>query len=83
MGTNQTTAGERTQQTRHVPKPAVVILDRLITLERDERLQYAPARVDVNAPLALIQVALETEVNALRWVLGMPAFVRRSKGGQS
>ena len=35
----------------------------------DERLQYPPANVLVNAPLALIQVELKARAAALAWVL--------------
>jgi hypothetical protein len=40
-------------------------------IESDERLWYKPALVQINAPLALIQVEGETKANMLRWVLGM------------
>ncbi len=42
-------------------------------IEADARYQSGqnhPATVDINAPLALIQVSLETEIKTLRWVLG-------------
>ena len=45
---------------------------RLAEIEADERLHYRPALVQVNAPLALIQTALATEANALRWALDLP-----------
>lgn len=47
---------------------------RITEIEADERWkssQKHPARVDINAPLALIQVSLEAERCALRWVLSM------------
>lgn len=45
------------------------IEERLAELKADERLGYPPANVNVNAPLALIQVALKNEIMALSWVL--------------
>lgn len=38
-------------------------------IEEDERLGYPIATVDVNAPLALIQCALQHQVRALKYVL--------------
>ena len=46
------------------------IKERLAIVEKDERLGYPPANTEINALLALIQVALETEQRTLRWVLG-------------
>ncbi len=48
------------------------ILDKLEELKNDPRLNYQP--VQVNAPLALIQLALiqadiRAQINTLRWVL--------------
>ena len=45
------------------------IKKRLSEILSDERLHYKPANVQINAPLALIQTALETERDALMWVL--------------
>lgn len=48
------------------------ISKRIAEIESDSRYQSGlthPATVDVNAPLALIQLALETEVRALKWVI--------------
>lgn len=42
---------------------------RLERIESDERIDYEPANVEVNAPLALIQVRLTTERDTLKWVL--------------
>lgn len=42
---------------------------RLKELEADERLSQPPATVDINAPLALIQLSLETEIRTLKWAL--------------
>ena len=38
-------------------------------LEEDERLSYPPATTFENAPLALIQLEMETYIHALKWVL--------------
>lgn len=46
--------------------------ERLAEIESDERLHYGVARVQVNAPLALEQIALKTKVDMLRWILEMP-----------
>lgn len=43
----------------------------LAEVEADKRLYYRAAQVQVNAPLALIQVDLEAQSRALRWCLGM------------
>ena len=46
--------------------------ERLAKIEADDRIHYSPALVQVNAPLALEQVALKKEANTLRWVLDLP-----------
>lgn len=38
----------------------------------DERLWYPTATVFENAPLALIQSALQTKMHTIEWVLGIP-----------
>jgi len=38
-------------------------------MEADERLSYPTATIVENAPLALIQLSLQTKINALRWTL--------------
>lgn len=38
-------------------------------IEEDERLGYPTATIDINAPLALIQCALQHQVRALKYVL--------------
>jgi hypothetical protein len=38
-------------------------------LKKDDRLKGKPALVEINAPLALIQVHLESRIAALEWVL--------------
>jgi hypothetical protein len=48
------------------------IKERIAAIEVDERYksgQKHPAIVTINAPLALVQLALETEITVLRWVL--------------
>lgn len=45
---------------------------RIKEIEEDSRYQDGlknPATIDINAPLALIQLSLESEITALRWVL--------------
>ena len=41
-------------------------------VEADERINYPAAAVQINAPLALIQLSLTTKANTLRWALGIP-----------
>lgn len=38
-------------------------------IEADERLSYPYATIDVNAPLALIQLSGECKISALKWIL--------------
>lgn len=45
------------------------ILEEIEKLESDDRLKGKPALVQINAPLALIQVALKSRIDALKWVL--------------
>uniref|UniRef100_A0A6M3M872 Uncharacterized protein n=1 Tax=viral metagenome TaxID=1070528 RepID=A0A6M3M872_9ZZZZ len=52
--------------------------EKLGELLADDRLSYAPALVDINAPLALIQTDLEAKVTILRWVLSD----KEKKGGE-
>jgi len=42
---------------------------KIAELEADERHNYPPANVNVNAPLALIQVDIDGKLSALKWVL--------------
>jgi hypothetical protein len=51
--------------------------DRLKAIDADERYHYKAATVFENAPLALIQLEMETEARVLAWVLG--ELVPRSK----
>ena len=43
---------------------------RIAEIEADDRFSYEPALVQVNAPLALVQVDLKANRAALLWVLG-------------
>lgn len=43
---------------------------RLAEIDADDRYHYKPAEVQINAPLALVQVSMEAEARALAWVLG-------------
>jgi hypothetical protein len=47
------------------------ILNRIDELKQDERLTYPDANVFTNAPLAIIQIALKTELNTLERVAGL------------
>ena len=42
-------------------------------IEADDRFQAPPAIVDINAPLALVQVDLKAKHNMLKWVLAKEA----------
>lgn len=47
---------------------------RIDDIEADERFGYPPAKVEVNAPLALIQVQLKAEHRILKIIIeGVPA----------
>ena len=39
-------------------------------IKSDERWSYPPAMVQVNAPLALIQMGMKARVEALEWAMG-------------
>jgi len=45
------------------------ILAKIKELESDERHKYKSALVEINAPLALIQVEIQAKIDALKWVL--------------
>lgn len=45
------------------------IRQKLAVVEADERLGYPTANVQTNAPLALVQLSLESHRDSLRWVL--------------
>lgn len=55
---------------------------RLAEIDADDRYHYPPALIQINAPLALIQVSMKSEANALAWVLGIdpPKAGPREKG---
>ena len=42
---------------------------KLSEIESDERLSYPPATIDINAPLALIQLSLECKRDLIKWIL--------------
>jgi len=46
-----------------------VIEKMLAVLESDERLKYPTATIVENAPLALIQLEMESKISVLKWVL--------------
>lgn len=47
------------------------IKDRIAIIKMDERLYYPSANVFTNAPLAIIQIGLTTELNTLERVIGI------------
>jgi len=53
---------------------------RIREIEADRRYRAAPALVQINAPLALIQVAMETEVGVLKAVLVRLALIEKDLG---
>lgn len=50
-------------------KSAEEIKKKIRGLQADERLQGGAASVQINAPLALVQVELKATIIALKWVL--------------
>ena len=58
------------------------IRDWLEKVEKDERLQYKPADVFTNAPLALIQTQLETGSILLRSILELPIYGHDQETGK-
>jgi len=50
-------------------KTKTEILLMIKELESDDRLSYNSATITENAPLALIQLELETKIHTLYWVL--------------
>lgn len=46
------------------------ILARIAEIEKDERYLDDPASILINAPLALVQISLETERSTLKKVIG-------------
>ena len=54
---------------------------RIALLMADERLHYRVATIQINAPLALIQLSMEVEIHSLSWALGEPMpEIKRPKG---
>lgn len=47
------------------------IKERIDEILADERISYSVAHVFTNAPLALIQHGMTTELHTLQWVLGV------------
>lgn len=47
------------------------IRDRIAIIKLDERLTYPHANVFVNAPLAIVQIQLTTELHTLERILGI------------
>jgi hypothetical protein len=47
------------------------IIERIRAITEDERMRYKTATIEINAPLALIQLEGESTVNALKWALGL------------
>lgn len=60
---------ELTERAKQREIVAGLINKKLAEIETDDRLQQAPALVTINAPLALVQVNLQSFASALRWVL--------------
>ncbi len=44
---------------------------RIKEILKDERLSYKTANIQINAPLALIQLSLEVELHTLQKILGL------------
>lgn len=59
----------KTEIMRREKKFRQIVEEALKEIQEDERLGYPTATVDVNAPLALIQCGLQSQVNALKYVL--------------
>lgn len=49
------------------------ILNRIAEIDADARYHYSAADFQINGPLALIQVDMKAEINALSWVAGIKA----------
>jgi hypothetical protein len=45
------------------------IKEKIKLVKLDDRLKGKPALVHINAPLALIQCSLQTQIDTLEWVL--------------
>lgn len=47
------------------------VVDAIGRLKDDDRFKSKPALVEVNAPLALVQVEIRATIAALEWVAGL------------
>lgn len=47
------------------------MMKRLAEIDADERYHYEDAQIQINAPLALIQVSMKAEAKTLAWALGV------------
>lgn len=54
-----------------------ILLTKIAEIKSDERYKYKPALVQINAPLALIQVQMRAEINALTFALHVLRQVKR------
>lgn len=50
----------------------IKIRERIAEIKSDDRLTYKPATIQVNAPLALIQVGMMSALNELESLIGEP-----------
>ena len=48
------------------------ILERIDQLSNDSRHKAKPKMLQLNAPLSLIQMAIKSEIHALKWVIDNP-----------
>jgi hypothetical protein len=48
------------------------ILKRIEEIKKDERMGYAKAKININAPLELVQISMTTELHTLEDVMGLP-----------
>lgn len=56
------------------------IKEKIEEIKKDERLGYPPANIFVNPPLALVQVNLESFIQALEWVLSENKDIGKGSG---
>lgn len=55
-----------------VLKSPAELLAKLKELKTDQRMTYPHADIQINAPLALIQVDVSAKIHSLEWALGLP-----------
>lgn len=68
----------KSEKMRREMKSAEEIQEKIDQILADERMSYKTATVFENAPLALIQHAMTTELHTLQWVLGQdPTDIRK------